>query len=311
MKVKKYNKKIEDFDKSKIANSIKLASNATEYQTIPEFMINRIADQIENELSEKKTVTAEEISDLVENKLMQTAYKEIAKSYIIYHNEREKEHFYNSKLIKAFKNKLSAATIENSNANCDEKSFSGRMNEAARVLYKDDALNMMSKTHRDNHNNNEIYIHDLDSYSSGMSNCLSIPFDNLFETGVSIKQTDIRQPKSIGTAMQLVAVFMQIQSLQQFGGVSSTHLDWTMVPYVRYSLLKNLAEIIAYEKDVDEDKIKTIIENKLFIDNGVPYLTLSKPALDKALFNILSNTSYDFIKALDLISVSIMSQELS
>lgn len=39
--------------------------------------------------------------------------------------------------------------------------------------------------------------------------------------------------------MQLVAVIFQVQSLQQFGGVSSTHLDHTMVPFVRFSYKKH------------------------------------------------------------------------
>ena len=248
MKIRKYNRKLEEFDKQKIANSIKLASAATENENVPEFMINRIADQVEEELVKKgtKTISAEDLSNMVENRLMQTAYKEVAKSYITYHYERQKEHVYQSDLIKAFEKKLNGSNIENSNANCDERSFSGRMNEAARVLLKDNALKTMSKQFRDNHNNNEVYTHDLDSWSSGQHNCLSIPFDNMFRDGVSIKQTDIRKPKAAGTALQQVAVYMQVQSLQQFGGVAATHLDWSMVPSVRWSFFKHLRDAKKY-----------------------------------------------------------------
>lgn len=256
MKVKKYNKKIEEFDKSKIVKSIYLASQASKYQNIPSFMAVRIADNIEAELIKKgtKIVEASELSDMVENKLMQSSYKDVAKRYITYHYEREKDHVYNSKLLKQFEKKLNGTNIENSNANCDERSFSGRMNEAARVLLKDNALNTMSKKFKDNHNNNEVYTHDLDSYSSGQHNCLSIPFDNMFETGVHIKQTDIRSPKSISTAMQQIAVYMQVQSLQQFGGVAATHIDWTMVPSVRWSFYKHFIDGLKYiltEEDYD------------------------------------------------------------
>ena len=253
MRVKKYNRKYEDFDKNKIVKSIKLASRATENQDIPDFLANRIADAIEKEYTEKalKTVTAEEISDNVENRLMQTAYKEIAKSYITYHYDRQKEHFRNSEMMKAFKKKLNGTNIENSNANCDERSFSGRMNEAARVLYKDDALETMSKQFRDNHNNNEVYTHDLDSWSSGQHNCLSIPIDNMNRDGVHIKQTDIRPAKSISTFMQQLAVYMQVQSLQQFGGVSYTHVDWSAISSVRWSFFKHLRDGKKYIKHVN------------------------------------------------------------
>ena len=94
MKVKKYNKKIEEFDKSKIIKSIYLASQASKYQNIPSFMAVRIADNIEAELIKKgtKIVEASELSDMVENKLMQSSYKDVAKRYITYHYEREKDH---------------------------------------------------------------------------------------------------------------------------------------------------------------------------------------------------------------------------
>ena len=72
-----------------------------------------------------------------------------------------------------------------------------------------------------------------------MHNCLTIPFDDLLKKGFEVRQTDVRPANSINTAFQLVAVIFQVQSLQQFGGVSASHLDWTMVPYVRKSFVKH------------------------------------------------------------------------
>ena len=50
-----------------------------------------------------------------------------------------------------------------------------------------------------------------------MHNCLSIPFDKLLAKGFKVRQTDVRPANSVNTAMQLVAVISQLQSLQQFG----------------------------------------------------------------------------------------------
>ena len=58
-----------------------------------------------------------------------------------------------------------------------------------------------------------------------MHNCLTVPFDELLSKGFKTRQTDIRPANSINTAFQLVAVLFQIQSLQQFGGVASSHID--------------------------------------------------------------------------------------
>ena len=100
----------------------------------------------------------------------------------------------------------------------------------------------MSDMAKNNHLNNEIYIHDLSAYAVGMHNCLSIPFDKLLAEGFNTRQTDVRPANSINTAFQLVAVIFQLQSLMQFGGVSATHLDWTMVPYVRKSFWKHFKD---------------------------------------------------------------------
>ena len=80
----------------------------------------------------------------------------------------------------------------------------------------------------------------------GSHNCLSIPFDHLLANGFNTRQTDVRPAGSVNTAFQLVAVIFQLQSLQQFGGVSATHLDWTMVPYVRKSFAKHFKDGIKY-----------------------------------------------------------------
>ena len=86
----------------------------------------------------------------------------------------------------------------------------------------------------------------MDSYAIGMHNCLTIPFDDLLKNGFNTRQTDVRPANSINTAFQLVAVIFQLQSLQQFGGVSASHIDWTMVPYVRKSFLKHFKDGLYY-----------------------------------------------------------------
>ena len=72
-----------------------------------------------------------------------------------------------------------------------------------------------------------------------MHNCLTEPIDHLLANGFTTRQTDVRPASSINTAMQLVAVCFQIQSLQQFGGVTASHIDHSMVPYVIKSYRKH------------------------------------------------------------------------
>ena len=188
---------------------------------------------------------------MIEDYLMRSERRDVAKCYIRFRYKKEVARETKSDFFDAIEEKLSAAAVQNQNANVDEKSFGGRIGEATSVMTKGYALNnLVSKKAKYNHENNLIYIHDLDSYAVGMHNCLSIPFDDLLAKGFNTRQGDVRAAGSINTAFQLVAVIFQIQSLQQFGGVSATHLDWTMVPYVRKSLFKHY--ILEYLKDTDD-----------------------------------------------------------
>lgn len=90
---------------------------------------------------------------------------------------------------------------------------------------------------------------------------MSIPFDKLLAEGFKTRQTDVRSAGSVNTAMQLVAVIFQLQSLQQFGGVAATHLDWTMVPYVRKSFFKHFKDGLKYVEGMSDDEINKIIED--------------------------------------------------
>lgn len=238
------------FDKFKIVDAVLAAfksvdGTVTEYA---EIKAGNIADYIQDyaENSDHE-LTIEEIQDLVEKGLSSTKRKDVAKEYILYRNERTRERNKNSVLVRNVGEKLKASNVENQNANVDELSFGGRKGEAANVLMKQYALDYcMSEMARNNHLDNMIYTHDLDSYAIGMHNCLTVPFDDLLANGFNTRQTDVRPANSINTASQLVAVIFQLQSLQQFGGVSASHLDWTMVPYVRKSFYKHYKDGLKY-----------------------------------------------------------------
>ena len=100
-------------------------------------------------------------------------------------------------------------------------------------------------------------------------NCLSLPLDDLLRKGFNTRQTDVRPANSVNTAFQLVAVTFQLQSLNQFGGVAATHLDHTMVPYVRKSFYKHFKDGLKYVenyagdiKDLGISKRTSIVDKK-------------------------------------------------
>lgn len=207
-----------------------------------------IAERISTSISEIQIdLGVEEIQDLVEEKIAQFDM-DVARKYIIYRNDRSRIREMKSPIRIKARNTLNSQNDDRQNANVDGKSFGGRVGAVNSEVMKQIALDeYMSEMSRTNHLSNRIYIHDLDSYAAGMHNCLSIPFDKLLANGFNTRQTDVRPAQSVNTAGQLIAVIFQLQSLQQFGGVSATHIDWTLMPYVKKSFRKHY--IVAYLKN--------------------------------------------------------------
>ena len=241
------------FDKNKIINAINKAFIEVDGILYENDTAQDIAEEIDNYYyNNSGDLDIESIQDLVEEKLMKSERSDVAKAYILYREKRSQVRNSKSKIMQEVGKKLRAENVQNQNANVDEHSFGGRMGEASGVMSRDYALNFcVSEMARKNHEGNMIYIHDLDHYAVGDHNCLSIPFDDLLKNGFNTRQCDVRPAGSVNTAFQLVAVIFQLQSLQQFGGVSATHLDWTMVPYVRKSFVKHFKNGIKYLESAD------------------------------------------------------------
>ena len=236
------------FDANKIINAINKAFVEVDGKVYENDTATDIAQEIGRKVDASPTATnVEQIQDWVEEYLMRSERPDVARAYIRYRYKKEVARNFEHDFIDAVIEKLDASDVQNQNANVDEHSFGGRTGEASSVMTKRLALDhLISDMARENHLNNEIYIHDLDAYYVGSHNCLSIPFDDLLANGFNTRQTDVRQAGSVNTACQLVAVIFQLQSLQQFGGVSATHLDWTMVPYVRKSFWKHFKDGVHY-----------------------------------------------------------------
>lgn len=288
MKVLKRDGKIDVYNFEKIKRAVESAYNSVN-ATMDEKFLQQLSDHFQKLIDKRKDseepINIEEIQDEIEKFLVIKNKTNVVKHFMRYREDRNRHREMKSKLMKGIASKLQAKDISNQNANVDEASFGGRMGEATRLVTKEYALyNCMSKMARENHLNNEIYIHDLDSYAVGSSNCLTVPFDDVLSKGFKTRNTDVRPANSINTAMQLVAVVFQLQSLQQFGGVSASHLDWTMVPYVRKSFYKHFKDGLKYCEDetivFNLDNVENVsIEDDVYKCHGKAY----KYAMDMTL----------------------------
>ena len=257
------------YNRNKIISAVCKAIKEVEGKVNKLWLAENIAKGVDSYMEEHtvECITVEEIQDLVENLLIYSGdYPEIARAYIRYRYKRELARNNYKELMDTVGEKLSAANVQNQNANVDEYSFGGRMGEMNSAVARKYALEyLVSPMARKNHEENMIYIHDLDNYAVGSHNCLTIPFDKLLAEGFNTRQTDVRPAQSVSTAFQLVAVIFQLQSLQQFGGVSASHIDWTMVPYVRKSFAKHFKDGLIYVQH-DREQAK-IVPNELSFED--------------------------------------------
>lgn len=259
MIVEKRDGRVVKFDKDKIISAVLKAfvdTDGEETQYAKE-KSKSIANYIE---SLNKDMSVEQIQDLVEERLMASNRKDVARSYIIYRNDRKRNRERNSSVVQKVLKRVNASAVENANANVDERTFSGREKEASSEVGKSIALEFgglsddISQAHKDM----LIYQHDLEKAIYGIHNCLNLDFGEVFTYGFKTRNGDVRPPASFSTACQLVAVAFQCQSQVQFGGVGSIHLDYDLAPFVKMSFAKHFKDGLKWVSDASKEYIDSI-----------------------------------------------------
>ena len=166
MKVEKRDGTLQDFNFEKIKRAVNSVYKSIK-EEVPEKVLNdlnlyytKLIEKHEN--VSKQPIQIEEIQDTIRNILIKRNQITAAEAFILYRKQREDIREERSWLTKEITRKMKGNDVENQNANVDEASFGGRMGEVTRVVTKNFALKYcMSKKSKDNHNNNEIYIHKL------------------------------------------------------------------------------------------------------------------------------------------------------
>lgn len=255
LKVLKRDGSKEIFNRDKIYQAIMGACKDLNKNSVhEEGVAKRISKDIERDLEGCESISIQDIEDRVEEKLMASHMKDVARQYIRYRYQKKLNRDKYQQIKEKLKSIMNADDVQNSNANVDEYSFGGKKFEGAGVVFKDLALeDYISKEIAKAHLDNRIYIHDLDNYVSGMSNCLFVDMAKLLNEGFNTRNGGVRKPNSIATAMQLVAVIFQCQSQVQFGGVACAHIDYDLAPFVALSFKKHFRDGLKYiEKKNDE-----------------------------------------------------------
>lgn len=150
--------------------------------------------------------------------------------------------------------------INNENANKDAVVISTKRDLLAGVVSKAFALNKLLPKHiASAHIDGDLHFHDLDYSPLGSYfNCMIVDIPEMFK-GFVMGAAEVETPKSINTAMNLVAQIVANVSSNTYGGTTIQQLDEIMAPYVRSSYNKYLA-LFLRAFDGDEKKAAIFAE---------------------------------------------------
>lgn len=211
MDVVKRDGRVVPFDKKRIVYAISKAG------FVPDDVKQKIAQEIEK--LERKTISVEEIQDLVEKKLMATSYKGVAREYVRYRYKRE--------LIRE-KDKLNNSILEILDT-CNEHANEENSNKNATLLstQRDYMAGETSKFIMENlllpdylwqaHKEGLIHIHDTDYIAAHMFNCCLINLEDMLQNGTVISKTLIEKPHSFATACNIATQIIAQVASNQYG----------------------------------------------------------------------------------------------
>ena len=236
--VKKRDGRIVGFNEQKIAAAIRKAMYATE-QGEDESLIGQITDRIT--MKGKAQMTVEDIQDMVENELMKSARKDVAKAYIKYRNARSvaRKAKTTDIFLEIINIKNNDVTRENANMNADTPA--GMMMKFASETTKpfvDDYL--LSENARDAVKNNYLHIHDKDYYPTKSLTCIQHPLDRILKYGFQAGHGESRPAKRIETASILGCISMETVQNEMHVGRSGPPRDLHPSPTRRSSYIEEI-----------------------------------------------------------------------
>ena len=213
--------------------------------------------------SNDKEFTVEEIQDLVENGLMSSKRKDVARAYITYRNERNRLRGNSTdQTIEEIASGTSEYwATENSNKNfqvvtTQRDYFAGAVSEdyTKRRLLPRDIVEA--------HNEGIIHFHDMDYYAqNALNNCCLINLEDMLQNGTVVNGIMIEKPHKVITAATIATQIILGVSSSQYGGctVSLTHL----APFVRDSFIRYLKEGREWVFVNDNDYLDKIISREI------------------------------------------------
>ena len=232
--IKRNGKKVK-FDENKIINAIQKAFLEVDGE------VTNVAHQKAKDIASyikglEKTLSVEEIQDIVEDKLMASARKDVARAYVRYRYKKEVLRKENTTDKSVFE--LLGGTSDywnNENANKNAKSVTTQRDYLAGITSTDITRRfLLDKDIVEAHDNGIIHFHDADYFAQNvLHNCELVNLDDMLQNGTVVNGVMIEKPHRLITAATIATQIILAVTSSSYGGctVSLTHL----APFVRDS----------------------------------------------------------------------------
>ncbi len=230
--------------------------------------IKRIAEDVESAAQNiNRSLSVEEIQDMVEDQIMNQRAFDVARRYITYRYTRalvRKSNSTDDQILSLIECNNEEVKQENSNKNPTVNSvqrdyMAGEVSKdiTKRILLSGDIVEA--------HEQGLIHFHDADYFAQHMHNCDLVNLEDMLQNGTVISGTLIEKPHSFSTACNIATQIIAQVASCQYGGqsISLTHL----APFVDISRKKIRGQVEAEMKeigeDISEEKISQITERRL------------------------------------------------
>ena len=269
MKILKRSGEEQEFDIEKIRSAVAKANQTVPFKNaLTAQQINAIADHAAGICEAlDRSLSVEEIQDIVETRIMQEGAFEVAKKYITYRYTRSlvrQANTTDNKILTLIECNNEEVKQENSNKNPTVNSvqrdyMAGEVSKdiSTRLLLPEDVIAA--------HEKGIIHFHDMDYYAQHMHNCDLVNLEDMLQNGTVISGTMIEKPHSFSTACNIATQIIAQVASNQYGGqsISLTHLA-PFVQISREAIRKStLEEFNMVKVAVSEDDLNAIVEKRL------------------------------------------------
>ncbi len=269
MKILKRSGEEQEFDIEKIRSAVAKANQTVPFKNaLTAHQINAIAEHAAGICEAlDRSLSVEEIQDIVETRIMQEGAFEVAKKYITYRYTRSlvrQANTTDNKILTLIECNNEEVKQENSNKNPTINSvqrdyMAGEVSKdiSTRLLLPEDVIAA--------HEKGIIHFHDMDYYAQHMHNCDLVNLEDMLQNGTVISGTMIEKPHSFSTACNIATQIIAQVASNQYGGqsISLTHLA-PFVQISREAIRKStLEEFNMVKVAVSEDDLNAIVEKRL------------------------------------------------